>query len=161
MKIDPGDRIVKPRGQRNFPAGECVPSAFRSFTTIELSPRMSFFLTPIGDFARRHKYLFVGSVVVASATAGYWAYQKLAPVIADVRGMLTLIQEQQELQSKKARELDPFVTFESLITNISMSMCCFAFLRLSSFDQNFRNNLDVCDRTIAGLIPPLRTKVIY
>ena len=52
--------------------------------------------------------------LAAVAAAGYWAYNKAAPIIADVRSMMQLMEEQQKAESLKARELDPcvFVFFE-------------------------------------------------
>jgi hypothetical protein len=82
---------------------------------------MSFLLTPfhaMRNAVSRHPYISATASLAAVGAAGYWAYNKAAPIIADIRSMMQLMEEQQKAESLKARELDPCVCifFEAVAT---------------------------------------------
>ena len=81
---------------------------------------MSFLFAPFHaarNAVSRHPYISATASLAAVAAAGYWAYNKAAPIIADVRSMMQLMEEQQKAESLKARELDPcvWVLFELIL----------------------------------------------
>ena len=73
---------------------------------------MSFVLAPfraVRDLAGRHPYVSATAGIVAAVSAGYWTYQKLAPIVYDIQDMMRMLDEQQKAEAAKARELDPYV----------------------------------------------------
>ena len=90
----------------------------------------------IRDVLARHKNAVAATGAVAVAYAGYHAYQKLAPLVTDVRSMLQLMEEQQKADAAKARENDPcaFIRFRLLFYDIfSLSFQLLHFVLLLTF----------------------------